>query len=288
MSVAVWVGLIALAGLDAETGVVMLLYLDHAWEKFKAEGRMTSMRDLHDAVLEGAVGRVRPKIMTVCAILFGLLPIMWSPVTQAGADVMKRIAAPMIGGVVTSAILELLIYPVIYVIWRRRELPDRTEEEPVPIVPPALVLSHRVQHHLPRIIATTLIATGLIYGASFAWHKFTSRNMTGTPFAMQIVNDLTVKLSSSNGQLKNGDNDVLIEFRDSRGQLVEVGDVKFEMNMNMPGMQMHGGATVQRTGTAGQYRAKIKVGMAGDWTAKLSYEGPRGSGQTSFNLNTKS
>src|SRR6267378_3435676 len=122
MSVAVWVGLIALAGLDAETGVVMLLYLDHAWDQFKAEGRMISMRDLHDAVIEGAVGRVRPKVMTVCAIFFGLLPIMWSPVTQAGADVMKRIAAPMIGGVVTSAILELLIYPVIYVIWRSREI----------------------------------------------------------------------------------------------------------------------------------------------------------------------
>lgn len=124
MSVAVWVGLIALAGLDAETGVVMLLYLDHAWEKFRAEGRMRNMRDLHDAVIEGAVGRVRPKIMTVCAILFGLLPIMWSPVMQAGADVMKRIATPMIGGVVTSAILELLIYPVIYVLWRKQEVGD--------------------------------------------------------------------------------------------------------------------------------------------------------------------
>src|SRR2546422_623645 len=122
MSVAVWVGLIALAGIDAETGVVMLLYLDHAWEKFRAEGRRNNMRDLHDAVVEGAVQRVRPKIMTVCAILFGLLPIMWSPVTQAGADVMKRIAAPMIGGIMTSAILELLIYPVIYVIWRKRHL----------------------------------------------------------------------------------------------------------------------------------------------------------------------
>jgi copper/silver efflux system protein len=137
MSIAVWVGLIALAGLDAETGVVMLLYLDKAWEKFRGEGRMRNMRNLHDAVIEGAVGRVRPKIMTVCAILFGLLPIMWSPALQAGADVMKRIAAPMIGGIVTSGILELLIYPVIYVIWRKRELPDQTEEE-APLIPPAL------------------------------------------------------------------------------------------------------------------------------------------------------
>ncbi|HME87907.1 MAG TPA: CusA/CzcA family heavy metal efflux RND transporter [Chthoniobacterales bacterium] len=140
MSVAVWVGLIALAGLDAETGVVMLLYLDHAWDKLKAERRMNTMKDLHDAVVEGAVQRIRPKIMTVCAILFGLLPIMWSPTMQAGADVMKRIAAPMIGGIVTSGILELLIYPVIYVIWRKRELPDQTEEQ-TPLIPPALVPS---------------------------------------------------------------------------------------------------------------------------------------------------
>ena len=125
MSVAVWVGLIALAGLDAETGVVMLLYLDHAWDKFKVEGRMNSMGDLRAAVIEGAVNRVRPKVMTICAILFGLLPIMWSPTTQSGADVMKRIAAPMIGGVITSGILELLLYPVIYMLWRKRYLPVR-------------------------------------------------------------------------------------------------------------------------------------------------------------------
>ena len=122
LSVAVWVGLIALAGLDAETGVVMLLYLDQAWEKFVAQGRMRSTSDLYQAVQEGAVQRIRPKIMTVSAIIFGLLPILWSPATQAGADVMKRIATPMIGGVITSAILELLIYPVIYFTWRKRSL----------------------------------------------------------------------------------------------------------------------------------------------------------------------
>ncbi len=131
MSVAVWVGIIALAGLDAETGVVMLLYLDHAWDKFRAEGRMNDFKDLHDAVIEGAVQRIRPKIMTVCAILFGLLPIMWSPATEAGADVMKRIATPMIGGIITSAIMELLIYPVIYVLWRKRSLKRETRPEPI-------------------------------------------------------------------------------------------------------------------------------------------------------------
>jgi Cu(I)/Ag(I) efflux system membrane protein CusA/SilA len=114
--------LVALAGLDAETGVVMLLYLDLAWEKYRAQGRMNSLADLHAAVREGAVERIRPKMMAVCAILFGLLPIMWSPEYQVGADMMKRIAAPMIGGVITSAILNLLIYPVIYVSWRKWDL----------------------------------------------------------------------------------------------------------------------------------------------------------------------
>jgi Cu(I)/Ag(I) efflux system membrane protein CusA/SilA len=116
LSVAVWVGIIALAGVDAETGVVMLLYLDHAYAKAQAAGRMKSLRDLQEAIEEGAVQRIRPKMMTVMAILLGLLPIMWSH--GAGADVMKRIAAPMVGGVVTSFVLELLIYPVIFEIWK--------------------------------------------------------------------------------------------------------------------------------------------------------------------------
>jgi Cu(I)/Ag(I) efflux system membrane protein CusA/SilA len=116
LSVAVWVGIIALAGVDAETGVVMLLYLDHAYDKFRSEGRMKSLEDLEEAVEHGAVKRIRPKMMTVMAILMGLLPIMWSE--GAGADVMKRIAAPMVGGVVTSFVLELLIYPVIFTLWK--------------------------------------------------------------------------------------------------------------------------------------------------------------------------
>jgi Cu(I)/Ag(I) efflux system membrane protein CusA/SilA len=116
MSVAVWVGIIALAGVDAETGVVMLLYLDQAFERFKAAGRMNTLHDLQAAVEDGAVKRIRPKMMTVMAILMGLLPIMWSH--GAGADVMKRIAAPMVGGVVTSFVLELLIYPVIFTVWK--------------------------------------------------------------------------------------------------------------------------------------------------------------------------
>jgi len=116
LSVAVWVGIIALAGVDAETGVVMLLYLDVAYDHERKAGKVNSLADLERAVMQGAVQRVRPKMMTVMAILMGLLPIMWS--TGSGADVMKRIAAPMVGGIITSFILELLIYPAIYTIWR--------------------------------------------------------------------------------------------------------------------------------------------------------------------------
>jgi len=120
MSIAVWVGIIALAGLDAETGVVMLLYLELAYDHWKREGKLKTMHDLKEAVMEGAVKRIRPKIMTVSVILAGLIPIMFSH--GAGSDIMKRIAAPMIGGVITSTILELIIYPAIYVIWKEREL----------------------------------------------------------------------------------------------------------------------------------------------------------------------
>jgi Cu(I)/Ag(I) efflux system membrane protein CusA/SilA len=120
LSVAVWVGLIALAGLDAETGVVMLLYLDLAYEEWRKEGRLHNVTDLRDAIYHGAVKRVRPKAMTAAVIMAGLLPIMWSHGT--GADVMKRIATPMVGGVVTSTIMELAVYPAIFYIWRARKL----------------------------------------------------------------------------------------------------------------------------------------------------------------------
>jgi len=125
LSMAVWVGIIALAGLDAETGVVMLLYLDHAYDDWKKKGMMRGVKDLKEAIHHGAVQRVRPKIMTASVIIAGLVPIMWSHGT--GADVMKRIAAPMVGGVVTSVMLELAVYPVIYFFWKSRSLQKEAE-----------------------------------------------------------------------------------------------------------------------------------------------------------------
>ncbi len=116
MSVAVGVGFIALAGVAAETGVVMLIYLDHAYEDRVKQGEMRSLKDLYEAVMEGAVERVRPKMMTVTAIIAGLLPILWGHGT--GSQVMKRIASPMVGGMITSTILTLLVIPTIYYLWR--------------------------------------------------------------------------------------------------------------------------------------------------------------------------
>jgi Cu(I)/Ag(I) efflux system membrane protein CusA/SilA len=117
VSIAVWVGMIALMGLDAETGVFMLLFLDISHDEAKARGHMATTGDLTEAIIHGAVKRVRPKAMTVCAAFIGLLPIMWS--TGTGADLMKRIAAPMVGGLVTSFAMELLVYPAIYFLWKR-------------------------------------------------------------------------------------------------------------------------------------------------------------------------
>ncbi|MCK9375250.1 MAG: CusA/CzcA family heavy metal efflux RND transporter [Syntrophobacterales bacterium] len=116
MSIAVWVGLIALLGVDAETGIFMLLYLDLAYAQAQKEGRLHTLDDLHGVIVEGAAKRIRPKFMTAATLLVGLIPIMWSAGT--GADVMKRIAAPMIGGILTSFLLELMVYPAVYEIWK--------------------------------------------------------------------------------------------------------------------------------------------------------------------------
>src|SRR3954464_11165992 len=130
VSVAVWVGLIALLGLDAETGIFMLLYLDLAFEAAQAAGRLRSRADLHEVIVAGAARRIRPKFMTVATTFLGLVPILWA--TGTGSDVMKRIAAPMVGGILTSFLLELVVYPPIYQIWKWNfELKRRAVAEPV-------------------------------------------------------------------------------------------------------------------------------------------------------------
>jgi len=124
MSVAVWVGIIALLGVSAETGVVMLLYLDIAYENWVKQGKLKTFHDLRESIFEGAVKRIRPKMMTVLVLFFGLLPILIGH--GAGSDVMKRIAAPMAGGIFTSLIMELTIFPALFYIIKKRKL-DKLE-----------------------------------------------------------------------------------------------------------------------------------------------------------------
>ncbi|MGE0369978.1 MAG: efflux RND transporter permease subunit, partial [Candidatus Dadabacteria bacterium] len=126
MSIAVWVGIIALAGLAAGTGIVMIMYLDESYERRVRNGSMKTEKDLDEAIMEGAVQRVRPKMMTVATTILGLMPLMWS--MGAGADMVKRIAAPMVGGLVTSTVLTLIIIPVVYSFWKGKELPDEAKQ----------------------------------------------------------------------------------------------------------------------------------------------------------------
>ncbi|MGA8657970.1 MAG: CusA/CzcA family heavy metal efflux RND transporter [Chthoniobacterales bacterium] len=292
MSVAVWVGLIALAGIDAETGVVMLLYLDHAWERFKAQGRMNRIEDLYAAVVEGAVQRIRPKIMTVCAIIFGLLPIMWSPVYQAGADVMKRIATPMIGGVITSAVLNLLIYPVIYVIWRKRSLPPLAPRG-LPAGPSIPESRAMVRGSRRRVLAgstAVLLAGALIGGAYLFWSSgFGNSIMRSADPQMSVAkitqNGVTVSILSPDGRIHAKDNSLQIKFQDQGGHPVDAENVKLELNMNMPGMVMHSGAKINREARSGYYQAHLTPEMAGDWSADLSYEGPQGAAKVTLPVN---
>jgi Cu(I)/Ag(I) efflux system membrane protein CusA/SilA len=119
-STATWVGIIALVGLATETGIVMVLYLDHAYERRKKAGKMRDLNDIIWAHMEGTVQRVRPKLMTVGTTMIGLVPLLWA--TGAGADVMKRIAAPMVGGLISSTFLTLEILPVVYTYWRNWQI----------------------------------------------------------------------------------------------------------------------------------------------------------------------
>ena len=123
LSTAVWVGIIALVGLATQTGVVMVVYCDATFRRYEREGRVRDLEDIIEATLEGSVQRVRPKLMTVATMMIGLVPLLWSQ--GAGADVMKRVAAPMVGGLLTSAFLTLVIIPVVYTHWRYAQLRRR-------------------------------------------------------------------------------------------------------------------------------------------------------------------
>ena len=154
-STAVWVGVIALVGLAAQTGVVMIVYIDHAYERRLAAGQINSLEDIIEAHAEGTIQRVRPKLMTVGTMLIGLVPLLWAE--GSGADVMKRIAAPMVGGLVTSAFLTLEIIPVIYTYWRAEQLLWRHVGELAPArLPPLQWFERAIMAGLVVLLAASV------------------------------------------------------------------------------------------------------------------------------------
>jgi Cu(I)/Ag(I) efflux system membrane protein CusA/SilA len=154
LSTAVWVGIIALIGLAAQTGVVMIVYIDHAYERRLAAGKIRSLADIVEAHAEGTIARVRPKLMTVGTMLVGLVPLLWAD--GSGADVMKRIAAPMVGGLITSAFLTLEIIPVIYTYWRNEELAHRILAERAP------ALLRELRRWITIVRASAIVLAGSI------------------------------------------------------------------------------------------------------------------------------
>ncbi|MDQ2949277.1 MAG: efflux RND transporter permease subunit, partial [Acidobacteriota bacterium] len=266
-SVAVAVGFIALAGVATETGVVMIVYLDEAWRHLKQNKPKPTAGDLYHAVMEGAVQRVRPKMMTVSAIMGGLLPIMWGH--GAGADTMKRIAAPMVGGMLSSTILTLLIIPAIYFSWRSREV----ERE-------AVIASTRRK----RILVATTVAVILAAGAWWLWP--TQRGGGGNLSAViqtQAVGDYQFEILGKKPEFHVGQNPV--EIRVTRGGApVDVGTISLELRMDMPGMPMRANAPLAKTAQPGVYSGSMKIDTQGEYTGQAGYSGPKGAAQKTFTV----
>jgi Cu(I)/Ag(I) efflux system membrane protein CusA/SilA len=276
-SVAVWVGFIALFGTAVQTGVVMVIYLEEAVarKRQQLDGNLTRAA-LRDAVIEGALLRLRPKVMTVSTVIAGLLPIMWS--TRVGAEVMKPLATPVLGGMVSSLLHVLVVTPVIFFWLHERRLNLRRE-------PVAAMASPRMPW---RPIVATVAVMALLSGAALMWRRahqgVGSENATTAGQVVQRLRsgDLQIVLVSATGTLHQGRNTFSFEFRGADGRLVDVGTVRASGNMPMPGMVMSSGLQVQRTAIAGRYDATAEFGMSGAWHMALEWDGPVGHGSINF------
>ena len=270
ISVAVWVGIIALIGVAAETGVVMLVYLDEAWNRRVKEGRI-AYADLREAVIEGAVQRVRPKVMAVGTTIIGLLPIMFG--TGTGSDVMKRIAAPMVGGLITSAILTLAIIPTIYIIWKGWGLKQEKR--------PQQILSKKVLYMLIAGGAFVMVAAGIF----FIRESNPSQGISNITLATIQSEGVSITLLSARNEMVSGQNTLEIAFADATtGVPIEVEDVTIEFSMPamgaMPPMQSK--ADVTPLSDPGRFRAVVNVQMPGEWQVTVRFQGPEGETSQTF------
>jgi Cu(I)/Ag(I) efflux system membrane protein CusA/SilA len=288
-SVAVWVGFIALFGTAVQTGVVMVIYLQEALDRKIAErragpsegregieggpaGRLTQ-KDLYDAIVDGALLRLRPKLMTVSTVVAGLLPIMWS--NRVGADVMKPLATPVLGGMVSSLIYVLVVTPVLfYWIQEYRLRPERSDVAPSVVVP-------------RWVPAAIVLVIAIAAGAWWMRDRMSAAPQNEAPSGavLQTVRsgDLAITLSNPAGELRQGANDFRIEFRSARTNApINVGDVRLNAAMTMPGMAMTGTTAVTRGDRPGVYEAKGDFAMSGSWDMTLEWDGPAGRGSAAF------
>src|SRR4051812_883863 len=276
-SVAVWVGFIALFGTAVQTGVVMVIYLEEAVARKRQQmGGALTRETLRDAVVEGALLRLRPKVMTVSTVVAGLLPIMWS--TRVGSEVMKPLATPVLGGTVSSLLHVLVVTPVIFFWLHERRLGLHYEPLPTP--------AGRSAVPWKPIVATlaVVIAAALAIVLWQVERKFHRVNETAAGQVVQQANagNVQISLLSPTGTLHQGRNIFTIEFRSADGRLVEAGSVRASGNMPMPGMVMSSGLQVQRTEVVGRYQANAEFGMAGAWHMTVEWDGPAGKGSVNF------
>jgi copper/silver efflux system protein len=274
-SVAVWVGFIALFGTAVQTAVVMVIYLQEALDRKIAErepARLTQ-QDLYDAVVEGALLRLRPKVMTVSTVVAGLLPIMWSD--RVGADVMKPLATPVLGGMVSSLVYVLVVTPVLFY-WIN-------EYRLRPVSTPATTPSFAVPRWVPAavVLVIAIAAGGWWLRARTA--AAPQPEPTGAVLQTVRAGDLAITLSNPAGELRQGANNFRIEFRSARtNDPVDVGDVRLNAAMAMPGMTMAGTTTVTPGQRPGVYEAKGDFAMSGAWDMTLEWNGPAGRGSAAF------
>jgi Cu(I)/Ag(I) efflux system membrane protein CusA/SilA len=278
LSVAVWVGFIALFGTAVQTAVVMVIYLEEAVARHRDAGGTLSRVTLRDAVVEGALLRLRPKVMTVSTVVAALLPIMWS--TQTGAEVMKPLAAPVLGGMVSSLAHVLFVTPVIFFWIREREITGADIGVSVPAGAEAPAHARGPSKGLIPVAAAT-IALALVAG----WWVTRSGQQepaAGVPLYSVQGGGLTVRLLSDQPALRQGANSAVLEFREASGALVDVGDVRVSGAMAMPGMAMSSDSTVRRGDPPGRYLVDASFGMAGVWRITVSWNGPHGTGSVTF------
>jgi Cu(I)/Ag(I) efflux system membrane protein CusA/SilA len=257
-----------------QTGVVMVIYLEEAVHRKRAAmgGRLTRTA-LREAVIDGALLRLRPKVMTVSTVIAGLLPIMWS--TRVGAEVMKPLATPVLGGMVSSLVHVLIVTPVLFFWLQERRL--GLNHEP-------LVLEQRPAVTRRRLVISMGVIVAVVAAVALVqtWRAHRSvETSAGSPVQEIRSGEMTITVFSPTGTLHQGRNVFTIEFRGANGSLVDVGAVRTSANMTMPGMAMSGGVQVSQT-TAGRYQATAEFGMAGAWQMAIEWDGPAGRGSVNF------